>query len=132
MAYDPKRRRFRDSGDEEYQNCPKCGLPHKMKDMVCSYCGAELSGRVAPREKFNRFVETMKWRYKVKGVRGTATAKSYMGKIVTLIIGAVLLTVGGWLIYRAVEASSFTEFLVGAMFALYGGYAVVNSVKGLK
>ncbi|VAX26006.1 hypothetical protein MNBD_NITROSPINAE04-1557 [hydrothermal vent metagenome] len=114
-----------------YQTCQKCGCPHKMEDAICSFCGAKLLRKISFSDRFKRAVERAKWRYKLKAPRRSpkSVAKNAASKLVTLILGVALTVVGGWFLLKASQGSGLTDFLVGAIFSIYGVYAVINVVR---
>ncbi|MBI4667285.1 MAG: zinc ribbon domain-containing protein [Nitrospinae bacterium] len=114
----------------EYQTCPKCGLPHKLSDTVCAYCGEKLPQKVSLTEKLKRIVERARWRYKLKARR--PSVKSVSGKITALLIGAGLLGGAVFFLYRAITGQEFMDFLIGAILAIYGGYITANTFRAGK
>ncbi|MBI5814108.1 MAG: hypothetical protein HZB29_00680 [Nitrospinae bacterium] len=115
----------------EYQICPSCGLPHKMTDTACAYCGSPLSGKISIAEKLRRLYEKFKWRHKLKGRRKSpaSAVKRALSGSASVILGILLLSAGGWMLYAALRSQSFSEFIIGLLLALYGGYAVYHAVK---
>ncbi len=116
---------------DEYQTCPACRLPHKMDDTVCAFCGSKLLGRVTLAEKIRRAAERLKWRYKLKTRRKNPTklAKEVSSKFMMVALGVLLSAVGTWFLLKAADTSSLSDILLGALFLIYGVYAVYNAVK---
>ncbi len=115
----------------EYQACPQCGLPHPMSDTACGFCGTKLPNKITLAEKWRRIRETAKWRYKVRPERKRAGSlvKEIGSKSVTILVGATLALVGAWFLYSAVLTSSFSDFIFGALFLLYGAVSIYNTFK---
>ncbi len=111
---------------KDYVNCPQCGCPNRQSDTACSFCGASLSGRMGISARLRRAVETIKWRYRIKSPRSghKHIAKKFASNTITLLLGAALTSIGAWFIIKAVNSSSFSDFLVGTLFALYGVYSI--------
>ena len=129
MPSEPERRGSQNLTDE-YQTCPKCGCPHKMASSICSYCGSPLSRKAPISERLRRAVETVKWRYKLKGPRSVWAAGGVFSKAVTFSLGVALVLLGGWFFVRAVGSSSFSEFLIGSLFLVYGVYSSAVVLRG--
>ncbi len=127
MAFDSDDQRLEETTGE-YQTCPKCSLPHKMNDTICSFCGERLPGHPTYGEKVRRTIEAAKWRYKLKspGNKISAVASRAGANLFILVLGAVLTGVGGWFFYSAVASSSFSSFLIGALFLFYGVHSIYN------
>jgi len=106
-----------------------CGCPHKVTDNVCSYCGSSLSRRISVSERLRQAVETVKWRYRMKGRRHSTSLKLATSKLVTLLLGVALALLGGAFFVSAVGSSSFSEFLVGSLFLVYGVYSCYTVLK---
>lgn len=115
-----------------YVNCPQCGCPNKDSDRFCSYCEAPIDGKPAMSARFRRAVETLRWRYKLKSRKtGYKTAaRKRLGALFTIFLGLALTALGGWFLVSALATSAFSEFAIGAMFALYGVYSIIHVVKG--
>lgn len=130
MPVDPGHRDFPKT-TSDYLNCPHCGCPNKVSDTICSYCDAPLASKAGMSVRFRRAFESLKWRYKLKSPRSSASAavKKYSGNMFTLILGAALALLGGWFFLTAVSSSSFSEFIIGALFMLYGVYTIIHVLK---
>ncbi|VAX19012.1 hypothetical protein MNBD_NITROSPINAE02-1040 [hydrothermal vent metagenome] len=127
MVFDSDDKRLEETTGE-YQTCPNCSLPHKMTDTICSFCGEKLPGHLTYVEKVRRTIEAAKWRYKLKspGNKASALASRAGANLVVLLLGVALTGVGGWFFYSAISSSSFSSFLIGAVFLLYGIYSIYN------
>jgi len=122
---------WKHNATDEYQTCPNCALPHKMDDTVCSFCGSKLLRRVTLAEKIRRAAERLKWRYKLKTRRKNPTklAKEVSSKFMMVALGVLLSSVGAWFVLRAGDTGAMSDYLLGALFLIYGVYAVYNPVK---
>jgi hypothetical protein len=76
-----------------------------------------------------KVVEQIKWRYRLKSRRQAPTLKGAAGSILTVIVGVSLAGLGGYLVYRGYAGASFTSLLLGAIFAVYGCYAVAHVLR---
>lgn len=113
-----------------FVNCPTCGCPNRASDHVCSFCGELLGKGESMGGRIREAVETLKWRYKLKSPQAArGVARRYAGGLATALLALALLGLGGWFLATAVAASAFSEFLIGALFALYGGYALVQVLR---
>lgn len=129
MPADPWRRGSPDTTDE-YRTCPKCGCPHKTVDTVCSYCGSPLTRKTPLSERLRRAVETVKWRRRLKShKRAKVSSGKLTSKLVTLALGVILTLLGGWFFIQAVSSSSFSEFLIGSLFLIYGIYSSAYTLR---
>ncbi len=115
----------------DYLECPQCGCPNRQSDTVCSYCDAPLSLKPGMSIRFRNAVESLKWRYKLKSPKADAgkAARKYAGNLFTLLLGVALAALGAWFFLGAVSSSSFSEFIIGAVFMLYGVYTVIHVLK---
>ncbi|MGK7345930.1 MAG: hypothetical protein ACNS63_09000 [Candidatus Nitrospinota bacterium M3_3B_026] len=100
-----------------------------MDASVCSFCGVPLSSKPPVAERLRRAMETVKWRYKIKGRKASYSAGRLASRLFTLSLGAALVVLGGWFIVRAVGSASFSEFLIGALFSIYGVYSSAAVLK---
>lgn len=100
-----------------------------MSAVVCSFCGTSLSQKPPVAERLRRAMETVKWRYKIKGRGARQEASRLASRLFTLSLGAALTALGGWFIVHAAGSASFSEFLIGALFAIYGVYSVAAVLK---
>lgn len=119
-----------DGGD--YKTCPHCSLPHRLSDTVCSYCGEKLPAGVTVTERVRRVVGRARWRYKkMAGVRkrNDKPAAKVLPGIAGLVVCAILVAVGSWFFYTAVQGGGFSDFLIAATLLLYGGGAGYNILK---
>ncbi|MBF0291788.1 MAG: hypothetical protein HQK86_06475 [Nitrospinae bacterium] len=118
-----------DGGD--YKTCPKCALPHKLSDTVCSYCGEKLPAGVTVSERVRRVVGQARWRYKMgrsKKRNEKPVAKALPG-IAGLVVCAILIAVGSWFLYTAVQGGGFSDFLIAVTLILYGVGAGYNILR---
>lgn len=115
----------------EYQTCPDCGLPHKMDDTICSFCGSKLLRRVTLSEKLHRTVERLKWRYKLKTKRNNTStvAKKVSSKLITVALALLLSAIGIWFFIRSGATDALSDTFLGILFLIYGVYALYVTVK---
>ncbi|MDH4183097.1 MAG: hypothetical protein OEV92_02660 [Nitrospinota bacterium] len=112
----------------DFIDCPHCGCPNRPTDHTCSYCSKQLFEKPGVSSKIRKAVETMKWRYKLQpGVR--SSARGVAAPIFTILLGLSLMGVGGYFLLQGYLAASVSRFLIGAIFAGYGGYAVAFVLK---
>ena len=130
MPVDPGHKEFPKTSSD-FINCPQCGCPNRVADTVCSYCDEALSQKAGMSIRFKRAYESLKWRYKLKSPRSNpaAAVKKQAGAMLTLFLGVALAAIGGWFFITATASSSFSEFIIGALFLLYGVYTIIHVLK---
>ena len=116
---------------KDYRSCPHCGCPNKPMDNICSFCDAPLNQKPTLSMRVREYIESLKWRYKVKSPASSpgAVVKKKAGSLLTVLLGASLAALGAWFFLRAMEGGGFSDFIIGALFALYGAYAIINTLK---
>lgn len=130
MPVDPGHKKFPKTSSD-FINCPQCGCPNRVADTICSYCDKPLSQQTGMSVRFKRAYESLKWRYKLKSPRSNpgAFAKEQASRLLTLLLGVALAVIGGWFFVAAAGSSSFSEFIIGALFLLYGVYTIIHILK---
>ncbi len=130
MPVDPGHKEFPKTSSD-FINCPQCGCPNRVADIACSYCDAPLSQKAGVSVRFKKAYESLKWRYKLKSPRSNpgAVVKRRAGALFTLILGVALAVIGGWFFVMAISSTSFSEFIIGALFLLYGAYTIIHILK---
>ena len=116
---------------KDYLNCPHCGCPNKPNDTICSFCDAALNEKPPLPVLLREYVESLKWRYKLKspGSSPSQVVKEKAGSVLTVLLGLVMGVIGGWFFLRAMATGGFADFIIGAVFALYGAFAIINTLK---
>lgn len=124
-----RRKTQNDGGD--YKTCPHCSLPHRLSDTVCSYCGEKLPAGVTVTERVKRVVGRAQWRYKLAGVkkRNEKPAAKVLPGMAGIVVCAILIAVGSWFFYTALEGGGISDFLIAVTLILYGGGAGYNILK---
>ncbi len=120
-----------DSGD--FKTCPHCSLPHKLSDTICAYCGEKLPAGVTVTERIRRVVGRARWRYRLGGSKKRVgkRATSMLSGAAGILVCALLIAVGAWFLYTAVNGGGFSDFIIAVTLGLYGGVAGYNILKKL-
>ncbi|MBI2876836.1 MAG: hypothetical protein HYY20_08145 [Candidatus Tectomicrobia bacterium] len=94
-----------------YTLCPKCGYPNKPESLVCGFCQKNLHGA-----KILSFPSSNSARTR----RGRRPPRRIGDKFLRILLGGLLFTGGGYLLYFSLTTSEFKLWLISLLCLLYG------------